>query len=388
MESSFPSELEHLRAQGLARSLSLQEDFNGINLSSNDYLGLSHHPDVIKAATAAAQRYGIGGTSSRLLAGTTSLHEDLEKELASFLDKEAALVFSSGYHANTGVIPALAGPDDVIFFDRLCHASLVDGVRLSRARFFSFEHNDMDDLKKGLAAYRSKGRRAFVISEGVFSMDGDKPPLDELVNLAKAWDALTYLDEAHTLGLFGPEGRGVAAQMGLLSEIDLYVGTLSKSMGGHGGFVASSKTIIDLLVSKSRTFIYTTALPALVAAGTRSALSLLKRMDDRRLLIQETAQHLRDRLTEEGFSCLNSMSQIIPVWTGDIPSTKKLSAHLLSRGFFVPSIRPPTVPAGEGRVRLSLTFDVINSGLKALEQAFHDYPARPRRNGKKIVQTL
>ncbi len=383
----FEEELTHLRSEGLERSLVSADEFRGINLSSNDYLGLSHHPDVLAAASQTLQTDGSGGTSSRLLAGTRKIHQQLEQALAAFFGKEAALVFSSGYHANTGIIPILAGPSDGIFVDRLCHASIFDGIKLSGARFRSFAHNDLNELEIQLKTSRQKFRRALIVTEGLFSMDGDIPPLQSLVTLAERYGALTYLDEAHSIGLFGPDGSGVAAEAGLLDRIDVLIGTLSKSLGSQGAFVASQKALIDLLISRSRSFLYTTALAPPCAAAALASLRLLPSLSDRRACVLDASSRLRAELSKNGFDVLTGSSQIIPVWTGDLEKTKSLSDYLFNRGFFVPSIRPPTVPIGEGRVRLSVTYDVVQKGLDPLIREFLSYPQRPHRPGEKCVPT-
>jgi 8-amino-7-oxononanoate synthase len=372
----YEQQLRELETAGMRRTLSDRAAFNGLNLSSNDYLGLSKHPSVKEAAARAILEHGTGGTSSRLLAGTFSIHAELENELASFLKKEAALVFSSGYHTNTGLIPVLAGPGDVVFVDRLSHASIIDGVKLSAARFHTFEHNNLADLERLLKEKRGEHKRALVITEGVFSMDGDQPDLRRLSALVHAHDALLYVDEAHSIGVFGEDGRGWASEQGVLDQVDILVGTLSKTLASQGGFVASRRSLIDFCVSRCRSFIYTTALFPAAAAAALCALRLFPSMKDRRALVLKTAADLRASLNQLGYKTFTSTTQIIPVWTGDVAATLKLSRHLFDRGFFVPSIRPPTVPAGEGRVRLSITHDIAAQGITNLIQAFERYEAR------------
>lgn len=385
-DRSFREELKELDEKGLRRRIRRRAGL--VNFSSNDYLGLAHDEDVLSAAARFLSSGFAGGTSSRLLAGTHPVHDELEIELAAFLGKESVRVFASGYHANTGVLPALAGPGDVIFFDRLSHASLIDGIRLSGARFYSFDHNSADHLESLLRRKRPRYRRAFVVSEGVFSMDGDFPILPEIVFLAKRWETLVYLDEAHSLGLFGPEGRGMAASLELLKDVDIFVGTLSKTLGSQGGFAATRLPLADLIVSKSRSFIYSTALAPVNAASALAALRRMRGMDRRREKLQTEARTLRTALRNMGFDTLQSRSQVIPVWTGGVSTTKKFSEYLLDAGFFVPSIRPPTVPRGEGRIRLSLTWDRIQTGLAGLTAAIQSYPERPKRSGEKIAETV
>jgi 8-amino-7-oxononanoate synthase len=363
------SELAQLHAKGLIRSLRSRDESALINFSSNDYLGLSRHPDVVRAGQQAMSQWGVGGAASRLLAGTTPPHASLEKSLAHFLGKEAALVFSSGYHVNTGVIPALVSAADVAFLDRLAHASIIDGVRLSGARLVPFDHNDADHLAEQIKKYRAKGRRALLLTEGIFSMDGDRPPLADFVQLARENDLSLYVDEAHSLGVTGKNGSGEASRQNCLAETEVLVGTLSKTLGSQGGFVAGSRTLIDFLVSRCRSFAYTTALAPALASAADAALHLAQNMDAERARLDATSTALRRALTERGHDCLKSSSQIIPVLTGTVEKTKAMSEHLLSWGFFVPSIRPPTVPAGAGRVRLSLSLPVLDQ-VEALQNAF------------------
>jgi 8-amino-7-oxononanoate synthase len=369
LNGQLAGELELLKNKGLARTVRSREAAQLINFSSNDYLGLSRHPEVVEAAAAALAEWGVGGTASRLLAGTTPPHAQLEQALASFLGRESALVFSSGYHVNTGVIPALVSAQDVVFFDRLAHASIIDGIRLSGARIAPFDHNDVAHLREQVAKHRAKGRRALLITEGIFSMDGDRAPLADLVQVARQHDIALYLDEAHSLGVVGENGRGEAARQNVLPDVEVLVGTLSKTLGSQGGFVAGSKTLIDFLVSRCRSFAYTTALAPALASAAETALRLSISMDAERARLDQSGTRLRRALTDRGRNCLASDSQIIPVLTGSVENTKELSEHLLSQGFFVPSIRPPTVPAGEGRVRLSLSLPVLDH-VDALVSAF------------------
>lgn len=367
----FNEEIKLLEQQGLKRSVYVYSGV--INLSSNDYLGMSHEPSVIKKAEEALRKYGLGGTSSRLLAGTKNPHIILEERLASQFGKEAGLVFSSGYHVNTGIIPVVMGVGDLVLVDALCHASIIDGVRLSKARFVTFQHNDMAHLGTLLQKKRQLYNRVIIVTEGVFSMDGDIPPLREIVKLAKQWNALVYMDEAHSMGVFGPQGKGLAAKFDLMNDIDIIVGTLSKTLGSQGGFVVGSRSLKELLVSKSRSFIYTTSLAPACAAGALEALQLLPQVENKRQNILRAAEKIREKLKALGFDTFKSESQIVPVRTGGVSETKKLSDYLLTCGFLVPSIRPPTVPVGEGRVRLSMTSELASSDLDRLIEAFARY---------------
>lgn len=386
MMNRLEQELSNLDEKGLRRRLSFRDQLAHINFSSNDYLGLSVDPSVIHAAVKAVEKWGTGAGSSRLLAGSLSVHQELEESLANFLGKEAALVFGSGYHTNTGILPSLACSHDVIFFDHACHASLIDGVKLSQAQFYSFRHNDMGHLEKRLHTKRSHYDQAFIVTEGLFSMDGDFGPIEEICGLAKQWNALVVVDEAHSFGVYGEHGRGWAHERHVLSHIDIFVGTLSKTLGAQGGFVAAAKPVIDMLITKSRSFIYSTALAPSSAAAALAALKRLPDMERRRSFIKQQAHTLANELTKMGYRVMSN-SIILPVWTGDIQMTKQLSDHLFTHGFFVPSIRPPTVAAGEGRVRLSMTYSSVASGLDQLIEAFLSYGKRPLFKGDRIAET-
>ncbi|MFN0117224.1 MAG: aminotransferase class I/II-fold pyridoxal phosphate-dependent enzyme [Elusimicrobiota bacterium] len=381
--TSFKEELDDLESRGLKRTLPKEEAGSLINFSSNDYLGLSREPEILKIVHEAIEKYGVGGRASRLLTCKEDPYSYIENDLKNFLRKEAALVYGSGYHTNTGVLKALTTSSDFILFDRLTHASLIDGIRLSQALYRSFEHNNLEELKEKLTRYRKKAQRTFIVTEGIFSMDGDKPNIKEIVRLAKEWDCLVYLDEAHSLGILGHEGRGLADEQGVLEEIDIHVGTLSKTLGTQGGFVAGNQNIIDLLISKSRSFIYSTALSPLSAEAARAALGLFPKLEEKRQKVLDVAQYVRQELSHMEFDTLTSQTQIIPVWTGSAEMTQVLSYHLKSAGLFVPSIRPPTVPMGEGRVRLSISYEVVQHVEKLLK-AFKLFKYRPRRE-KNIV---
>ena len=322
-----------------------------VNFSSNNYLGLSRHERVRKAAQAALERDGLGGTSSRLLGGSLRIHEELESALASFLGFESALVFSSGYQANVGLIRTLAGAGDTVCIDRRVHASVVDGCRLSQARLQVFRHNDPSHLEKILR--RARGR-PLVVTEGLFSMDGDVAPLRELSRVCRAHGALLAVDEAHALGVLG-EGRGVAALQGALQFVDFYIGTLSKALGAQGGFVCANEEGVDLLRNKSRSFIYTTALSPVCAAGALEALRVSEEEPDRRAKALSLAQILRTSLRASGFDTLNSVAHIVPVLLGTEESALSAARILEGAGIFAPAIRPPTVPKGSCRLRFSLT---------------------------------
>jgi 8-amino-7-oxononanoate synthase len=327
-----------------------------LNFSSNNYLGLAAHPAVKRAAQAAIESYGAGGTSSRLIAGTLEPHRELEEKLARYKNTEAALVFPSGYQANVGVIGALLSGGDCLIMDRLSHASLWDAARLSRARIFVYPHRDIVALEKVLR--RAKGyRRKLVVTDSVFSMDGDLAPLPDIVVLARTHGAWTMIDEAHATGVFGENGRGLAEHYGLENNIDIIMGTLSKALGSQGGFVCGARETIQYMVNRSRAFIYTTALAPACAAGALAAIGVAEAEPARRQKVLSLAGGLRGRLRAVGFNTLSSESQIVPLLVGPTTETVSLSAKLWRDGIYAPPIRPPTVPDGECRLRFSLTAD-------------------------------
>jgi len=326
-----------------------------IDFTSNDYLGLSGHPQLKEEAKKAIDTLGTSSSASRLMSGSLTLHHQLEEKIAHFKNKEAALVFNSGYQANIGIISALYQKGDCIFSDRLNHASIIDGIILSRARFFRFQHNDMDHLKDLLKRERKGCNQALIITETIFSMDGDRPPLKELVYLKDKYDCHIMVDEAHATGIFGRNGNGVVEEEGLQGEIDIIMGTFSKALGGFGAYVATSKKIVDYLINTCRSFIYSTALPASVIASNIASIDVVKKEPHRREMLLESAEYLRQVLSNRGFRVRGS-SQIIPVIIGDIFKTVEFSRRLQERGYWVLPIRPPTVSVGEARLRLSLTF--------------------------------
>ena len=323
-----------------------------VQLCSNDYLGLAAHPAVTRAAADAALEYGAGAGSARLIVGTAATHTALEHELATLKQTEAALVLSSGYHANTGVLPVLAGADDVVFSDELNHASLIDGCRLSRAAVRVYRHCDaghLDSLLHEAAGFR----RRLIVTETVFGMDGDLAPLADLVLVARRHDAWIVVDEAHATGVFGRHGGGLVSELGLTESVDVQIGTLSKALGALGGYVAGSRTLVDWVINSARTFIYTTALPPPTVAAARAAIAVLAAEPERRERVWSHAAWLRRGLTEIGYRLGPSRSPILPVLVGDAETAVRLSDALLAHGVLVPAIRPPTVPEGTARLRVA-----------------------------------
>lgn len=326
------------------------------NFSSNDYLGLARHSRVQAAAIEAINRFGTGATASRLVSGTLTCHEALEQQLAELKGYPAALVFGSGYAANVGIISALVGRGDHVFMDRLAHASLVDAAILSRASVHRFHHNDSDHLHRLCRACSGSGKR-LVVTESVFSMDGDLAPLAELAGVAEAEGAMMLVDEAHATGLFGPAGAGLVRQGRIESKVNLSMGTLSKALGGLGGFVACSDEMRNWLIHKARSFIYSTALPPAMVGAASGALAVLRENPGLGRELLARAARFRRRLKALGLDTGASESQIIPVLVGDNTRAVRLHRRLLEQGILAVAIRPPTVPRGTARLRLSLRLD-------------------------------
>jgi 8-amino-7-oxononanoate synthase len=330
------------------------QDKKYLLLASNNYLGLTHDAAVRQAAIEAVQLYGTGSGGARLTTGTYPLFDELEKELARFKEKEAALVFNTGYMANLGVISALAGPDDVIFSDELNHASIIDGCRLSRAQTVVYRHADMEDLQTLLNNTVCQGKR-LLITDGVFSMDGDIAPLKEIVELAEQYAAIVVVDDAHATGVIGKNGKGTAAYFGVHDKVQVQIGTLSKALGAEGGFVAGSRELIDYIRNKARSFIFSTALaPATIAA----ALAALRQVTARPELVAtlgENSRYMRELLTSAQLPILAGETPIIPIMVGEAENAVRLTAQLKQQGIILTAIRPPTVPAGTSRLRLTVT---------------------------------
>jgi 8-amino-7-oxononanoate synthase len=326
-----------------------------VNFGSNDYLGLAADPRVLDAAARAIRRSGWGSGSAPLVSGWREEHESLSRALADFEKVEAVALFPSGFAANLGVIAALVGPGDATYHDRLNHASLIAGGRLSGARLRVFPHRDVDRLRSILQRDCGRFRRGLIVTDSVFSMDGDLAPLDTLTNLADEFGLMLMVDEAHGTGLFGPEGAGVVALRGLEDRITIRVGTLSKALGSIGGFVAGSKRLIGRVVNHASTFIYSTSLPPAAAAAAFESLQISRREPQRREQVHRLAELLRSGLRSAGLVVAESEGAIVPVIVGDAKDATALSARLQNAGLFVPAIRPPTVPPGSSRLRLSVT---------------------------------
>ncbi len=383
--SHLSDELKDLEASGLRRHRRVLESPQGVRIvvdgreylsfCSNDYLGLASHPSLIGAAQWAAARYGVGAGASHLVSGHSALHHELEAALAAFAGLPSALLFSTGYMANLGIVTALAGRDDEIFADKLNHASLNDAVLLSRAKFTRYPHLDMAVLEKRLAASRAK--RKLVVTDAVFSMDGDIAPVPELLALCECHDALLVLDDAHGFGVLGRTGRGVLEHFSLpltphttfhaLQRIEsrsalvvhpsriVYMATLGKAAGVFGAFVAGSAELTDYLVQRARSYIYTTATPPLLSAALSESLRLIEGEAWRRERLRQLIAALRQGLKLRRWRLMDSTTPIQPVIIGSNQETLAVSEALRERGIWVPAIRPPTVPKGEARLRISLS---------------------------------
>ncbi|MGH2918824.1 MAG: 8-amino-7-oxononanoate synthase [Solirubrobacteraceae bacterium] len=321
-------------------------------LCSNNYLGLADHPRVQEAAADAAARWGVGAGSSRLVSGTMTVHRRLEERLAAFKRTESALLFGSGYLANLGVVSALSRAGEVIFSDELNHASIIDGCRLSRAETFVYAHNDMEHLAWGLA--RAAERASLIVTEAVFSMDGDVAPLEEIAELARRHDVRLVVDEAHSTGCVGPGGRGAVADVALEAEVDVVVGTLGKALGAYGAFAACSAELARFLTNTARPLIFSTAPPPPAIAGALAALDLLEEQPRRVQRLQANADVLRGELAREGFDVAGSTTQIVPLIVGDAQTALRVCEAALERGVFAQAIRPPTVAPGTSRLRLAV----------------------------------
>ena len=349
-----------------------------LNLASNDYLNLSNHPKIIAAAKSSLDEHGCGATSSRLIVGNNILYEETEKKLANLKQTESALLYPSGYHANIGSISALMGRKDIVFSDKLSHASILDGIMLTRSIHKRFRHNDMDHLKWLLNRYRNNHPRALIITESIFSMDGDIAPIEHLVELKKEYDCWLMLDEAHATGVLGEKGGGLAVDRDLADEIEIHMGTTSKAFGSIGGYIAGKKLLIDYLVNSARSFIYSTALPAPVIASINKGIDLVIEADNQRKVLQKNADYLRSHLSRKGINTGVSQTHIVPLIVGENKQTVEWSKLLLEAGIALVAIRPPTVPQGEARLRISLTSAI--SKLQ-LEQAVESIIETGRKAG-------
>jgi 8-amino-7-oxononanoate synthase len=392
--SDIEERLAELERLGLKRALRMVSGPQGprvlldgkpvLLLCSNNYLGLADHPKVREAAAEAAMRWGAGAGASRLVSGTMTIHHRLEERLAAFEGSEACLLFGSGYLANLGVIGALAGPGDTIFSDQLNHASIIDGCRASRAEIVVFRHLDTDHLERCLRSHSGEGRR-LIVTDSVFSMDGDVAPLTEIVKLARTYDARVVVDEAHATGALGEDGRGAVCEAGLQGEVDVLVGTLGKALGSYGAYVCARKEMANYLLNTARPLIFSTAPPPPAVAGALAALELLQEDPTVVARLHEAAQTLRRALAQEGFAVWEGDMHIAPLVVGDSEDAVRICEAALERGVFAQAIRPPTVPDGTARLRLtamaSHTAEELRAAAKSLAQAARAAGLDPSRIG-------
>ena len=375
---SFHRELESglrgLEAQSRRRSLA---EIRGVNFCSNDYLGLAEHPALKKAVTEAVQQAArMGGTGSRLLSGHAAAWNEIEEEFARFAGTEAALYFGSGYAANLGLLASLLKKEDLVFSDALNHASLIDGMRLSGARKFIYPHLDLNALEDGLQKHAQDRCRKLIVTETVFSMDGDVAPVSELLALADRYGTGVIVDEAHATGVHGPSGRGIAAEHGNVQTLAAAVHTCGKALASAGAFVCGSAVLREHLINHARTFIFSTAMPPYMAEQIRAALRLALAMDKQREELLARAKRLAAGLRSQGWDAGNGATQITPVVIGENEEAAAAAEFLQQEGFAVRAIRPPTVPKGSARLRFSLTCGIAEDEIARLENSMYAWRDR------------
>jgi len=365
LDDSLATELAAMKSAGTLKSfrhiatpmdteVRMEESGKALVLSSNNYLGLANHPEVIEAGREALKTYGAGTASVRFICGTFSIHDKIEASLAKLHRTEAALTYVSCWTANTGLMPAIAGAEDVLISDALNHASLIDGCRMSKAKRFVYKHSDMADLEAKLKE-ASGSRRLFVVTDGVFSMEGDIAKLPEILAVAKKYNASVILDDSHGVGVMGPHGRGTAEHFGVEGQVHIITGTLGKALGGAaGGYVAGSKTVIDYLQQVSRPQLFSNALPATIAASAMKAIEVLEREPQRVTRLHEITKRMREGLQKHGFKPLEGESAIVPIIVGDTAFAIRMSQELLKEGIFITGFGYPVVPEGTARLRIQM----------------------------------
>jgi 8-amino-7-oxononanoate synthase len=387
MNTNFlQTELDGLREKGLYRSLRIVDGDQGstlslngrevINFSSNNYLGLANHPALRAAAKNAIDRYGCGSGASRLISGNMALHEELETKLAEFKGTEAALVFNSGFQANTGILSTLVGEGDVILSDALNHASIIDGSRLAKSHTLVYGHCDLNQLETHLKQ-AAQAKRKLIVTESIFSMDGDEAPLAGIVELAEKYGALVMVDEAHATGMYGANGAGIVAKLGLGQRVLVQMGTLGKALGGFGAYIAGCKNLRELMINRCRSFIFTTALPPAVMAMAIAALDLVKHEPQRREALWHNCRALKHGLRGLGYPLPDPESPILPLIIGDAERCMQFSERLLQKGVFAQGIRPPTVPVGTSRLRITLMATHTPQQIDQALQAFKEVARQP-----------
>ncbi len=382
IEKFLQDSLTDLKQKGLRRKLRpvvgaqgpqiIIEDQKVLNLCSNNYLGLANDSRLGQAVVECLKEEGFGSGASRLICGNMPAHRKLEEKLAQFKGAEAALVFSSGYMANVGIISSLFDREDVIFSDRLNHASIIDGILLSGAKMKRYPHCDMEALE-GMLKEVNGFKKKVIITDSVFSMDGDVAPLERIVELAQKYECAVMIDEAHALGVLGEKGRGLAEHLGVEEKIDIQMGTLSKAAGSFGAYCCGSKDLISYLINEARSFIYTTAMPSAVAAASFKAIEIIETYPQLREKLLENARYLRAQVRVLGFQTVSSQTPIVPIIVGDSELAVQFSQKLLERGVFVSAIRPPTVPPNTARLRLTVmathTKEELDFAIRQLKEA-------------------
>lgn len=362
-KSYMSEEINNLREEGLYNSIRTLESPQGawvvingrevLNFCSNNYLGLANHPETVKAAKQSLDEYGIGPGAVRTIAGTMTIHEKLEEKLAHFKKVEATLTFQSGFKSNLAVIPSLVGKNDTIFSDALNHASIIDGCRLSGAKVEVYGHCDLSSLEEKLK--KSRDGRKLIVTDGVFSMDGDIAPLDGIVELAQKYNAMTMVDDAHGEGVLGSNGRGIVDHFDLHGEVDVEIGTFSKAIGTVGGCAAGSSTLIEFLKQKARPFLFSSAVTPPDAAATLKAIEILERSDDLVSRLWDNAKYFKEKIIERGFDAGESQTPITPVMIGNANKASEMSELLFEEGIFAQSIGYPTVPKEKARIRVMIS---------------------------------
>jgi 8-amino-7-oxononanoate synthase len=381
MKAMFSAILEEIRGQGNYRTIKYLHPLSAtkirykgkeyLNLCSNSYLSLHTHPEVLSAAKEAIDEYGAGICSSRSVSGSIDLYEILEREIARYKGYPRGLIFSNGYMANIGIISTLTGGKDVIFSDELNHSSLIDAMRLSRAKKIVYKHNDVGDLERKIQKYRGKEQN-IIITESVFSMDGDMAPLEEIYRLKELYGLRLFLDDAHGTGIFGKKGTGVEEICNLTGSMDVHVATFGKSLGSYGAFVLSDPVFIEFLINRARTFMYTTALPPAALAASRAALGLIRKDISHKKTLWQNIDYMRRHLGGAGFNLKNSTGPIIPIVVGPDAMTLAMQERLMKKGIFLQAIRPPTVPKGTSRLRLTVVRDFTKDDMDHAIEALVD----------------
>jgi 8-amino-7-oxononanoate synthase len=373
IKKSFENELKNITKKGLFRSLKTMYSADGkiisnnskiLNFSSNDYLNLSNNKEVKSASIKAIEKYGCGATGSRLISGHRAIHERVENEIAELFESESCLIFGSGFLSGLGVVSALADKNDEIYSDKLNHASLIDGSLISRAKCYRFKHKDLNHLERLLKNSTTKGKK-IIISDSLFSMDGDIAPIEDLAKIAKKNSAMLIIDEAHAVGIYGKNGAGISSMLSKENRPDVILGTFSKALGGYGGFAISSKLIRDYLINRSRSFIFSTGLPPVCLGGAEKAFDIVKEKGSLGSELLGKAKLLHEYLVDLGVEMNKFESHILPVCIGDNLKTVALSKKLLNDfNILCVAIRPPTVPEGTARLRLSVSLAHSDNDLK------------------------